>query len=525
MSSAEYSTEPRLVAQLNALKKFLSSKAALYEHFKYDPWTVVPNSFKHSPVRIGPSALVPGQALLGVFPDQDRLVKNAVLAVYLGVLMWDELHDEFAELWHCPTAVRVKVLDYTVDATVAASLGVTKRVEGSDRFEVRIILVGDPTHVGSIFNSPRGLSLPTGEPASPNCFLGTEFAKFVDSRILTPTAKTNKYGTVQQVNATVVVIKSKVTASNKTIRDTELLFSYDDADGGETDAEGGGFWRSDKDLPHCDVCMGLTCADDDALVLCSNMPLSGSYCSLKGARHRRCFELGDTSYSNQVWLCEGHNYELSPCTIRSERLRGADSPPSIRTKLSSDPAAPPSAPQTNRFSAVEPIRTPSTSSIASARSPEHIPVQESDDSMWRTLGLALKRSDPAGKSPPRPPPPPPQALRPIRNDSTRTVATDDLPLADLVQREKEKQLATSKNLLGPRKRKVKMGDRYWSTDEDEEESALWEANDSGWDDNSDSASSLSERSESSTDSAVHARSTCGRGSELQARSGRGTDDG
>lgn len=219
------------------------------------------------------------------------------MLTYPGVLMWEELLEEFADRYHCPTAVRIEVLDYVeTDAIKAGKMGL--KLQTSEGWKVQMVIVGDPTRGGALVNSP----FKTGAKA--NCKMST--CQPNDLNLYLKQAE--KHGPHRRiVNEEIVAIWSKGNVINK---ETELLMLYDDA---AHSHDAGAFWPTMQQPFHqyCDQCFLKTFNTDlNPMFLCSERGCSQG-------RHKRCFELGDDQFSHSNWWCPWH---------RSDKPMSADIP-------------------------------------------------------------------------------------------------------------------------------------------------------------------------------------------------------
>jgi hypothetical protein len=224
--SAARSADPAHAKQLALLQEFVKANQKLYESFRYEPWTTKPNHA--AGISLRPSELIAGTVGVHVKGSPKGFVCN-----YPGALMWEELHETFDKQSHCPTAVRVPVLDYLVDAQTAGTLGLSKKEtkQKDGQFLVRVMLVGDPCAVGPLINSPRGLAKP------PNCDLETCAASRVDRHLKKlANGRISVESDFLAVHRNSVVLPPSVT--------NELLLLYSDE-----------FWsRLDDPVSFCDQC-------------------------------------------------------------------------------------------------------------------------------------------------------------------------------------------------------------------------------------------------------------------------------
>lgn len=312
-SSSSSSTDPRLLRQRANLQQFVVDRKASFDLLRYEPWTD-DSSSPAAHVRVADSQHIP--RCLGLYTTK-LLPSKSFVCTYPGVLMWEELADEFSMLYHCPTAVRVDVLDYTVDAAMAARMGL-KANESFDKqteeWRVRVTLQGDPAAFGPIVNSPRGLN------AHANCKLETCKPKDVDRYITRIDGK-------QRIASTILAFHR--TGAMRI--DDELLTVYDETESDpavlrRTTTNDGLFWhqhdRQLHDSPHCQRCFSKHSVQerpDDPLYLCSRK-IDEADCPI--GRHRQCFSAGDRSFLNAEWFCAAHQpllrrlrlTDIRPCT-------------------------------------------------------------------------------------------------------------------------------------------------------------------------------------------------------------------
>ena len=305
------SSDPRLVRQKANLDSFLHENREKMELMQYEVWTVRTSHF-HEPVRLAPSELLPG--IVGVFPALgSKCAPRSVVALYPGALMWTEMHQQFADQFHCPTAVLATVLDYTVkDASVALAMGLTQTDSKGD-WLVKMVLVGDPTNVGSIFNSPMGLDV------QPNC----ELRSCRPDELHMYKKKTRKTGSKWTINAALIAVRRRQEVEDVS-EQTELMFCYDslDADAScgsrsqrvsmpaarDSDDDSGdeeNFWRHLRKNEFCERCFGRVAVAPDVFVQCSHQsdPESKKFdCSV--IRHQSCF--GRVLQQHEQWFCPSH---------------------------------------------------------------------------------------------------------------------------------------------------------------------------------------------------------------------------
>ena len=294
------SADERLRRQKRNLEQFVVKFKEEFDLQQYDPWTVDSLADPASFVRVAESRSLPGY--LGLYSTK-LLKQRAFVCAYPGVLMWEELADKFSMLYHCPTAVRLDILDYYVDDTMAKRMRLAAVCrKKANEWLVRMTLQGDPTAFGPIINSPRGTS------AQANCKLET--CKVQSKHKYLTVVNDNKV----RVSSTIVALHRD--CSKMSVND-ELLFSYDEteepASFRRTVTNDGLYWyqhdRLLTDNPHCEFCFSMHSAKvvaGDDLFLCSHVSLSLEALPCPIGRHRLCFANGDRSYERPEWYCSTH---------------------------------------------------------------------------------------------------------------------------------------------------------------------------------------------------------------------------
>jgi hypothetical protein len=111
-----------LRAQRSNLDKFLQSNAAAYAELPYLPWTK-PAHKSGIATEIVSSKLDGCAGLRGVTLVQDLITgdRDVPLLYYSGLLMNEAMYQQFADEYHCPTALELPSLAYT-DARTAQRL-------------------------------------------------------------------------------------------------------------------------------------------------------------------------------------------------------------------------------------------------------------------------------------------------------------------------------------------------------------------------------------------------------------------
>ena len=273
----------------------------LYESFRYEPWTTKPRHAKG--ISLHPSELVPGTIGVHLQGSSDFVCN------YPGALMWEELHALFSEWAYCPTAVRVPVLDYLVDADTAEVLGLDEETKEGDQFRVRVLLVGDPCAVGPLINSPFGTTHVATcklETCKPSAIL-RHLKKLDDGRFL--------------VEADFLAVHRNL---SKQADEVELLLDYDSVDSPE-------FWSTVFREPYCDNCFTR---NPSGLIQCSHSS-NGIRCPV--GRHKSC----DVSIESQ-WYCSRHpRFSPQPHFSAASFLR-TPPPPRLQQQASHTQQATPS---------------------------------------------------------------------------------------------------------------------------------------------------------------------------------------
>jgi hypothetical protein len=166
---------PRLKQQWNNATQWVRTHRAAYACFRYAPYqNEAVSSDKIDSCRIGRSTLLPGY--LGVYPEQSSLAPHRFVASYAGIMIWEELLNEFAQQFHCPTALALPQLNYVVDdPAVADAMGLRHRSGGG--YKVQVLILGNPCLAACIINSPMGL----GRTA--NCKLISEQLKDISKHL------------------------------------------------------------------------------------------------------------------------------------------------------------------------------------------------------------------------------------------------------------------------------------------------------------------------------------------------------
>lgn len=273
-------------AQLANLRAWVQSHRSEWGALRYHPWTGADVS-RDSTLALRQSKLLP--PTMGVITTKP-CSGGVVLCGYPGVVMWEEMHDKFGQSFHCPTAVHAPELDYLVDLSTANKLGLdigspqVHRKGARGRYNVRIVIVGDPTAVGPLVNSPLGMVSTQGKPLLASCLFGSK------TRAQLPATEVAIGGvSKQQVPADFIHIKSQ----GPLITDTELLVPYTKTKSRRLDsANGGTFWS--RLMPYCTACQGVK-EDVSPLVQCSQEKCNDSI-------HIACAGMEVDS----TWACLSH---------------------------------------------------------------------------------------------------------------------------------------------------------------------------------------------------------------------------
>ena len=317
------SNDHRVVRQRENLIRFTNSTPEL-KLMKYEPWTT---NVRASKVQLKPSSLLPGT--VGVFPQGERCIAKSFVADYPGVLMWEELHEQFDKKYHCPTAVRITVLDYEVDNVQAKRMFLSNESRlANNRWQVRMILVGDPIYPGSLVNSPYGLKDSTSTPLQPNCLIQSCQIEDVHRYF------TSMPGGKIRVSASIVHVHRTAQRIVGPASKTELLMIYDDFEQATGDvisesdfqsdlsdtADNAIYWRAlmkrSDEFPFCNVCFGKDEDSSNPIYLCSHIE---NKVQCNTGRHRLCFHTSNRLYEAPNWYCPLHsiNRPLPVCRVKA----------------------------------------------------------------------------------------------------------------------------------------------------------------------------------------------------------------
>ena len=326
---AATSSAPRLLQQLSNLQRFVDiERAELLKLFKFAPWTV-PSDVERPHVRLAPSALIPGT--VGLHATAVPKADGAVVS-YPGALMWSEVQLDFESRYHCPTAVRIRVLDYDVDEKQAKLMGLTKPSDSPNRWRVEVVLVGNPSVGGALINSPRG----TGR--RPNCQIRTCRPSDVYLYVF------NKGIKGKQVQLLSSIVAMHRTDEPMAVGD-EYLAAYDSTDADPSRRLFRGKYWSYSDRPddqYCDVCcckFDESTADTNPLFLCDPVDARES-CSR--ARHMGCMPAPVAAiFRAHKWRCPSHSASapLPSSAILSSSQCLSGTPPSAKPARPAPPAA------------------------------------------------------------------------------------------------------------------------------------------------------------------------------------------
>ena len=317
---------PRLARQRQNLELFLREEHAAFSLLRYEPW-VAPDPTPRA-LRVGRSALIPNT--VGLFSTSGPLAPWTRVTPYCGMLMSVELHDAFNFLYHCPTAVRLDVLDYNVDAAMATRMKLDRKEAcerdnktGEERWTVRMVLVGDPCTFGPIVNSPRGVD------RRANCKLAACKRDQVSSMLTS--SVDGKY----LVSPDVLFVHRN---SRTMLSGEELLADYDEDDkkGSPRRPDEEAFWARLADTDeYCDVCFCKHHTDaSNPLIVCSHNPVDSHMRTCLVGRHRNCFDA--PLYRALDWFCPAHS--------EGKPLPSLLSPDAITASLAATPPPPPSRP-------------------------------------------------------------------------------------------------------------------------------------------------------------------------------------
>lgn len=136
-----------LKAQRSNLEKFVRMRQSSFDALPFYPWTTGTHKIK-TKTRIIPSQLPGCAGLLGVALEDSVPASGSgkkkdapkVLLYYPGLLMTETLYTEFAQLYHCPTALELP-------AMTQCSAWKKKNLQPE-----KMLVVGDPTQPGCIIN-------------------------------------------------------------------------------------------------------------------------------------------------------------------------------------------------------------------------------------------------------------------------------------------------------------------------------------------------------------------------------------
>ena len=306
--------EPRLLRQSENLRQFVSSNAKRFDLLQYEPWTHGGAPSKQH-VRVAESLLLPGS--LGVFPSKP-LKPGKLVCIYPGVLMWNELADEFSLAYHCPTAVRITILDYFVNESIATKMKLSKdecfdkarrKAKKKNLWQVRITLVGDPSSAGPIINSPFRTA------GVANCKLEVGRPEMLKQY-------RRKHGSKWRISSTIVTATRLECEMDP---EGELLLHYDESEHADS-TKPGEFWNQlESDVARfCDHCFSKRFDHDGqptSLIGCSDCLAS---------RHYGCFagcQLWTTV--DRKWYCPEHQQNCFELPKNFHRAMMQFTPPSV----------------------------------------------------------------------------------------------------------------------------------------------------------------------------------------------------
>jgi len=308
--------EQALQVQRAHLHRFLRDNEEQFAAMPYEPWTsVAPAGFCEVQTRTELSHL-PGAAsigLLGAMLDQHVPASRTgrPLLLYPGLLVTEKLHDLFAEHYHCPTALRLPVLDWQDGA-------LPERMQ-------KMLIIGDPTARGPIINdATRSSKIGTSQLLQHDCKYYWSCGEVLTSALFclcaanctlrsVPADKVHTIFSQSErgktvVNAQVAVVHS-LSMSSVQIGE-ELLLDY-----GHT------FWASTVGHEdHCVSCFCCTCTEANPLVMCDGTEDDGSSCST--SRHRLCFPAGtiptleDLAQASVRYYCASHRAQSTSARVR-----------------------------------------------------------------------------------------------------------------------------------------------------------------------------------------------------------------
>jgi hypothetical protein len=295
-----------LRAQRSNLDKFLQSNAAAYAELPYLPWTK-PAHKSGIATEIVSSKLDGCAGLRGVTLVQDLITgdRDVPLLYYSGLLMNEAMYQQFADEYHCPTALELPSLAYT-DARTAQ--------------RHKMILIGDPTTAGAIINDGVYSGLEGQFRSRRQQLRGCRF-RFAHCMWCCSCAANCKLQSVKMAARKDALTKHKngkliVSAQVAAIyalpgqhlrAGTELLLDY----GGKS------FWTDTFiSAEYCAQCFARHSPDDNPLILCGGKLPDGNFCSC--SRHRLCFPAHaipstETVFSDEVaFYCPDHMAQARP---------------------------------------------------------------------------------------------------------------------------------------------------------------------------------------------------------------------
>lgn len=299
-----------LQAQRRNLVDFVQQRRNSFDKLRYHPWTR-PTQFDSAaaglPTTVRASSQIPGT--MGVFLQTEHAASSTsvVACNYGGVLLSSELLDEFALLYHLPTAVRTPALDYT----------------NATGHKVEMNIIGDPTLPAPTVNDGSRSRLAN------NCRL-VSVSKHCIGQVLQRDDAGGKFYVADTVVQVVINPGVKVGMAD------EILVAYDEY--------GEGFWNqiSSSD-EYCSICFSKDATPASPMLQCE-----GNANQCRVSRHLSCFPYAAARTSSQLsaihFFCPEHMDEAELAATRPPESppRGIDyeahhvfTPPPSRSPLPS----------------------------------------------------------------------------------------------------------------------------------------------------------------------------------------------
>lgn len=206
------------------------------------------------------------------------MFRNVKYVPYEGELLPEYLFEEFAKLFHCPTAVYAKHLNYTAEGKT-----------------VKVILLGNPTCIGPNLNSTDRVS---AAQLIAHQYLHVPFA----GREIHLVPKPGATEKMQIDDSSVYFSLSGEIMSDARSRNAELVTNY------QTNPGSTEFFKPHHDADaYCDDCFKLSYSDSDPIIMCSTQ-----HCT--EGRHFSCFKRNQGPQSlkditNFHHTCRSHEVE------------------------------------------------------------------------------------------------------------------------------------------------------------------------------------------------------------------------